>query len=88
MTNQKEDKRKPSNELLALLALNVKSLRKSKNLSQEKLGELCDFHSTFISLIERQQRNVTISTLEVIAKALEVETHELIKYREESTDNV
>ena len=79
MANLREDKRKPSNELLALLALNIKTLRKSKRLTQEKLGELCDFHPTFISLIERQQRNVTISTLEVIAKALEVDVYELLK---------
>lgn len=79
MTNRLEDKRKPSDELLAQLALNIKTLRKSKKLTQEKLGELCNFHPTFISLIERQQRNVTISTLEVIAKALEIEVYELLK---------
>ena len=79
MVSSTEDKRKPSDELLSLLAHNVKLLRKNKNLSQEKLGELCDFHSTFISMIERSQRNITISTLEIVANALGVKAYELLK---------
>ncbi len=74
-----EGKRKPSDQLLNLLAQNVKSLRNDKELSQEKLGELCNFHPTFISMIERKQRNVTISTIEIIAKALDVQTYELLQ---------
>lgn len=78
MSGKNIDKRKPSEELLVILATNIKSLRKAQGLSQERLGELCNFHPTFISLIERRQRNVTISTLEIIANALEVETNSLL----------
>lgn len=78
-SNKKDYKRKPSDKLLAVLAKNVRQLRKKRKLTQEGLGEACDFHPTFISLIERKQRNVTISTLEIIARALEVEVYELIK---------
>ena len=78
MSGKNIDKRKPSEELLVILATNIKSLRKAQGLSQERLGELCNFHPTFISLIERRQRNVTISTLEIIAKALDVETNSLL----------
>lgn len=72
------DKRKPSEQLLAVLASNIKSLRKTQGLSQERLGEFCNFHPTFISLIERRQRNVTISTLEIIANAFDVEVNTLL----------
>jgi len=73
------DKRQPSEALLATLATNVRELRKQKGLTQEALGEKCNLHPTFISLVERKQRNVTISTLEIIAYALEVKAHELLK---------
>ncbi len=78
-SGKNDDKRKPSEELLATLAKNVKRLREDRKLTQEGLGEACDFHPTFISLVERRQRNVTISTLEIIARALDVETFELLK---------
>jgi len=73
------DKRKPTDELLTILADNVRQLRKEQGLTQEDLGDACDFHPTFISLIERKQRNVTISTLEVLARALGVKSFELLK---------
>ena len=79
MQVKNEDKRKPSDELLAILAKNVRALREERKLSQEGLGELCDFHPTFISLIERRQRNVTISTLEIVARALGVKPYQLLQ---------
>lgn len=74
-----DDKRKPSEALMETLASNVKRRRAELGLTQEGLGEMCDFHPTFISLVERKQRNVTISTLEIIACALGVEPFELLK---------
>jgi len=78
-SDKNNEKRKPSGELLTALAGNVRQLREARGLTQEALGEACDFHPTFISLIERKQRNVTISTLEIVAAALGVDVHELIK---------
>lgn len=72
------EKRKPSDELLSTLARNLKMLREYHGLSQEKLGERCGCHPTFISMVERRQRNVTISTLEVFAGALGVEPFHLL----------
>lgn len=80
------DKRKPTNKLLNILANNIKRLRKEHNLTQEGLGEKCEFHPTFISLIERKQRNVTLSTIEVIANAFGVETYELLKGNDHLSD--
>lgn len=78
MLKKCEVKRKPSDKLLKVISTNVKYYRKEKGLSQEKLGELCNFHPTFISLIERSQRNITISTLEILANALEIEVHQIL----------
>jgi transcriptional regulator with XRE-family HTH domain len=78
-SDKNDEKRKPSDELLTVLAENVRRLREARGLTQEALGEACDFHPTFISLIERKQRNVTISTLEIIAKAFDVDVYELLQ---------
>ncbi|MFC0262394.1 helix-turn-helix domain-containing protein [Fontibacter flavus] len=49
----------------------VKAIRKSQNVSQEKLAELADLDRTYISDIENGKRNVSIETVYKIAKALE-----------------
>lgn len=70
--------RKPSGSLRETLAENVKAFRKRKKLSQEGLAELCGLHRTYIGSIERQERNVTLSTLEVLSETLEVSVSELL----------
>lgn len=77
-TSDNTAKRDPSDELLTLLADNVYRLRKERNLTQEELGEMCDFHPTFISMVERKKRNITISTLESLANALQVDVSRLL----------
>ena len=64
--------RSPTKSLRALLAANIKTFRKDRGYSQETLAELCGLHRTYIGSIERQERNVTLSTLEVLSVALGV----------------
>lgn len=64
--------RNPSDSLRATLAENIKAFRSEKGLSQEELAELCGLHRTYIGSVERQERNVTLSTLEVLSAALGV----------------
>lgn len=82
-----DEKRKPSDKLLAILAKNIRALRKLRGLSQEKLGEKCGYHPTFVSMVERKQRNVTVSTLELFAEALGVETYQLLMDKDSSEGN-
>lgn len=70
--------RVPSNSLRATLAQNIKAFRREKGLSQEELAELCGLHRTYIGSVERQGRNVTLSTLEVLSAALGVSVQELL----------
>jgi DNA-binding XRE family transcriptional regulator len=69
--------RKPSAKLMETLSEKIRSHRKEINLSQEELAERCDLHRTYIGSVERGERNVTLSTLEVIAKALKLEIRDL-----------
>jgi DNA-binding XRE family transcriptional regulator len=52
------------------LATNIKRHRAKKSLSQETFAEVCGLHRTYIGSVERCERNVTLSTLEIFAKAL------------------
>ena len=70
--------RNSSNSLRATLAANIKAYRSEKELSQEELAELCGLHRTYIGSVERQERNVTLSTLEVLSAALGVSVPELL----------
>jgi transcriptional regulator with XRE-family HTH domain len=50
----------------------IKGIRKSKEMSQETLAELCNFKKSNLSRLEKGNINPTIGTLAKIAMALEV----------------
>lgn len=67
-----------------IVANNIKYYRKKRNLSQEKLAEIANLHRTYISLVERCERNISIENIEKIAKALNIEVYLLLKERDEN----
>ena len=56
----------------------VREIRKEKGLSQEELAHKADLHRTYIGMIERAEKNITLLNIEKIANALEVNIKELI----------
>lgn len=66
-------------ESIAVIAKKVKYFRHEQLISQEYLAELCDLHRNYIGQIERGEVNISIITLESIAKALNVRLLELIQ---------
>lgn len=71
----------PTSPLRTTLAENLRLFRKTRGYSQEELADRCDLHRTYIGSVERRERNVSLSTLEVLAKALEVGVPELLTPR-------
>lgn len=65
--------------LREILAKNIKRMRQASHISQEELADLCGLHRTYISDIERANRNVSVDNIEKIAKALNVTADELLK---------
>jgi transcriptional regulator with XRE-family HTH domain len=57
-------------QLLCTLGITVKRHRLKLGHSQEKLAEICGFDRTYISLIERGNRNISILNLSKLAKGL------------------
>jgi transcriptional regulator with XRE-family HTH domain len=57
---------------------NIRKIRMMRGYSQEQLADLAGLHFTYISSVERGQRNISIVNVEKIAKALAVETQRLL----------
>lgn len=68
--------------LIQLFGTILRETRTKKGISQEKLAEYCDLDRTFISLIERGQRQPTLTTIFRLAKALEISPSELVRLTE------
>ena len=47
-------------------------------LTQEALAERCGLHRTYIGSVERAERNVTIESLDAIARSLNVSVRDLL----------
>ena len=69
---------KAKQNILIIFGKRVRELRKSKDLSQEELASKADLHRTYIGMIERAEKNITLVNIEKIALALEVNIKELI----------
>jgi transcriptional regulator with XRE-family HTH domain len=64
--------------ILSDIGNKIQSIRERKGITQDKLEEKTGINAKYISAIERGQKNLTILTLEKIAKGLEVEPFELM----------
>lgn len=65
-------------ELRATISEALKRYRALKGLSQEDLATRAGVNRTFVSQIEREQKNVSIDSLRRLANALECEVHDLL----------
>lgn len=55
----------------------LRELRDERGLSQEKLGEVAKVHRTYVGMIERGEKNITLSNIEKFARALKIEIKDL-----------
>jgi transcriptional regulator with XRE-family HTH domain len=65
-------------DILIKFGLRLKEVRKANGLSQEKLAEIANLHRTYIGMIERAEKNITLINIEKIALALNVEIKDLL----------
>lgn len=63
--------------ILVALGRSVRKHREAKGISQKKLSELADLDRTYISDIERGNRNPGIKNIARLAKALDITTAKL-----------
>lgn len=69
---------KSDRKILIKFGEKVKDLRKKRGLSQEDLAHKAGFHRTYIGMIERAERNITLVNIQKLANALEVSITEVV----------
>ena len=57
----------------------IREKRKEKKMSQEDLAFKADLHRTYIGMIERAEKNITLENINKLAKALDLSVSELFK---------
>jgi len=67
-----------SKNILKTFGQNVRKERLKKGLSQETLAGKASVHRTYIGMIERAEKNITLENIEKIAKALKIKPSDLI----------
>lgn len=80
-----------SSDFLKLVGERIRTLRKEKGFTQESLAEKSGIYITYISDIERGERNISMETLEKVIIALEVNAVDIFRFEgiegiEERTD--
>lgn len=80
---QKAKKRKQifDEEAVRAFAIQLKTLREKKGMSQQMLSDAAEIALSQIGRIETAQINPTISTLVRLAEALEIELNELFDFK-------
>ena len=73
-------------DIIKVFGENVRKYRIAMGLSQEDFSEKCGLHRTYISAIERFQRNISIENVQKIADALGMESYRLLMENTTSED--
>ncbi|MRX41376.1 XRE family transcriptional regulator [Flavobacterium cupreum] len=58
----------------------IQEIRTKKNISQQDLASKCNFEKSNMSRLENGNANATLSTLEKVCNALEIDYIELFKF--------
>lgn len=66
-------------EFLKKFGLKVQQFRKKLGISQEELAFRAVFHRTYIGMIERAERNITLSNMKRLADALQINIKDLFE---------
>ncbi len=66
-------------EILVKFGKKVREERKKLGYSQEVLAEKAGVHRTYIGMIERGEKNITLANIQRVSKALKIKISELTK---------
>jgi len=66
-------------EVLIKFGNRVREERLKRGLSQEALADKAGVHRTYIGMIERAEKNITLKNIEKIAKALKLKIADFFK---------
>lgn len=69
-----------SGALLKKFGNKVREKRLALGLSQEELAERAGVHRTYVGMIERGEKNITLLNIEKLADALHIRIDELVRF--------
>lgn len=64
-------------DILKVFGTNLRKYRLNMGVSQEKFAELCGLHRTYIGDIECFRRSISLTNIQKIADALNIDTYNL-----------
>ena len=70
----------PDQQLIKEFGKRIRQLRTARKLSQEALAEITGFHRTYIGMVERGERNISLANVGVFAKTFEMSVSELLDF--------
>lgn len=71
--------------LLKEFGIKIRELRLEHKLSQEKLSFKTGFHRTYIGMIERGERNISLTNIAVFSKAFEIDISDLLNFKNQNS---
>lgn len=69
-----------SKDILIKFGKKVRKERLKKNLSQENFAEMIGVHRTYIGMIERAEKNITLINIKKISDALDIPLSKLFDF--------
>ena len=57
----------------------IREVRAKRGLSQEALADIANVHRTYIGMVERAEKNITLVNIQKLAKALKIDIKELFE---------
>lgn len=69
-----------NSEFLCIFGERLKYVRQQRKLSYRELGRRCDLDYSYISKVEKGEKNIQLSTILELAKGLEVHAKELFDF--------
>jgi transcriptional regulator with XRE-family HTH domain len=63
--------------ILVKFGKKIREVRTERGLSQEALADIANVHRTYIGMVERAEKNITLLNIQKLAKALKVDIKEL-----------
>lgn len=68
-----------SKDILIKFGRKIKEERLKKELSQEKLASKAGVHRTYIGMIERAEKNITLENIEKLSNALNIPIYKIFE---------
>ncbi|MBQ3055059.1 MAG: helix-turn-helix transcriptional regulator [Oscillospiraceae bacterium] len=73
-------------QITVLFGKRIRSIRNSKNISQERLAEMSGLHPTYIGQLERGEKSPTLESIYKISKGLEMTVGALFSHMEGTSE--